>query len=202
VGDSGIYSATPAFAAGLQAAGWRVVETAFPGIGLTDRGDTFRAQWAADAREYHVDLTIAEIGGWDAGWIQQHGVAAYAKVVETTIGAFTAGGGKVLWLSELPGNSVPERAAIDAIFAATARRDPRAVAYLDVQSSLRGPGGGWPRVVNGLVLRQSDGWHLCQDGAVFVARTTLDDLGLYRPGWEEGAWRADPRYTTQEGCPT
>ncbi|HEY3834290.1 MAG TPA: hypothetical protein VGO03_18510 [Acidimicrobiia bacterium] len=196
VGDSGIFSGTPAFAAGLQAAGWGVVETAFPGIGLTSRGQNFRAQWAADARKDHVNLTIAEVGGWDAQWLQQHGVAAYTKVVEATIAAFTAGGGKVLWLSELPGSSVPERGTLDTIFASTARRYPGVVAYLDIQSALRGPGGGWPRVVNGLVLRQTDGWHLCQDGAVFVARMTLEHLGLYRPGWEEGAWRADPRYVT------
>ena len=200
VGDSGMFSGTPAFAAGLQAAGWGVVETAFPGIGLTSRGQNFRAQWAADARQDHVDLTIAMLGGWDAVWLQQHGVAAYTKVVESTVAAFTAGGGKVLWLSELPGSSVPERGTLDAIFASMARRYPGTVAYLDIQSSLRGPGGGWPRVVNGLVLRQPDGWHLCQDGSVFVARMTLEDLGLYRPGWEEGAWRTDPRYLTNS-CP-
>ena len=35
VGDSGMFSATPAFSAALDAAGWRVVETAYPGIGLS-----------------------------------------------------------------------------------------------------------------------------------------------------------------------
>ena len=130
---------------------------------------TCSAAVGRDARQYHVDLTIAMLGGWDAVWLQQHGVAAYTRVVESTIRAFTAGGGKVLWLSELPGSSVPERGTLDAIFASMARRYPGTVAYLDIQSSLRGPGGGMAAAVNGLVLRQPDGWHLCQDGSVFVA---------------------------------
>ena len=35
VGDSGMFSAGPAMSAGLRSAGWRVVETEYPGLGLT-----------------------------------------------------------------------------------------------------------------------------------------------------------------------
>jgi hypothetical protein len=68
VGDSGMYSAGPALSAGLRQAGWRVVETEYPGMGLTRPSEMPRV-WAENARNYHVDLTIVMIGLWDADWV-------------------------------------------------------------------------------------------------------------------------------------
>ena len=67
---------------------------------------------------------------------------------------------------------------------------------------MRAPDGTTPRVVGGRVLRQLDGWHLCQDGAVAITHAALTHLGLDSTGWESGAWRTDARYQPEnEGCP-
>jgi hypothetical protein len=192
VGDSGMYSATPAFAAGLTAAGWRAVETAYPGMGLTNLPGVMLG-WQTTARQYRVDLTIAMIGSWDVAWERTHGAAAYRAVVDQAVSAYTAAGGKVLWLSILPGGATDDR-PLDAFYAALPARYPGVVAYLDIQSALRAPSGGWPRIVDGRALRGRDGWHLCQDGAAAVADMALEYVGLERPGWETGPWRNNPAY--------
>jgi len=193
VGDSGMYSGAPAFVAALQTAGWRVVQTAYPGIGLTTPGESMRQSWADNARRYHVDLTIVMLGGWDVGWEQAHGAGAYRSAINETVAAFTGAGGKVLWLSILPGGLTDDR-YLDRFYAALPARYPGTVDYLDIQSALRAPTGGWPRVVNGHALRGRDGWHLCQDGAAAVTHLALARVGLDRPGWDAAPWRNDPRY--------
>jgi peptidoglycan/LPS O-acetylase OafA/YrhL len=192
VGDSGMYSANPAFVAGLQAAGWRVIGTSFPGIGLTNPPDEI-AHLRSTALEYRVNLTIVMIGGWDADWENAYGAAAYRAVVDQAVGAYTAAGGKVLWLSILPGGATDNR-PLDRFYAAVPARYPGVVEYLDIQSALRGPEGGYPRTVGDLVLRGRDGWHLCQDGAAAVAQMALRQVGLERPGWEMGSWRNNLGY--------
>ena len=192
VGDSGMYSATPALAAGLAAAGWRVVETAYPGVGLTNPAGVI-PRWQNTTRQYHVDLTIVMLGSWDIPWERTHGAAAYRAVVDQAVSAYTDTGGKVLWLSILPGGATDDR-PLDRFYAALPAHDPGIVEYLDIQSALRAPGGGWPRTVDGRVLRGRDGWHLCQDGAAAVAQLALEHLGLQRPGWETGPWRSNPGY--------
>jgi peptidoglycan/LPS O-acetylase OafA/YrhL/lysophospholipase L1-like esterase len=192
VGDSGMYSATPAFAAGLAAAGWRVVETAYPGVGLTNPPGLI-TRWRNTVREYRADLTIVMLGAWDIPWERVHGAAAYRTIVDQAVGAYTAAGGKVLWLSILP-DATTDNWPLDRFYAALPARYPGVVEYLDIQSALRAPGGGWPRTVDGRVLRGRDGWHLCQDGAAAVAQMALEQVGLQRPGWETGTWRNDPGY--------
>ena len=201
VGDSGMFSATPAFAAGLDAAGWRVVETAYPGIGLSRLTDQLQQEWSTSARQYHVDLTIVMLGSWDLAWEQEHGASAYRGLIDRSVASFRSGGGKVLWLSALPGGE-SDAGALDKYYAELEQRYPGVVDYFDVRSALAAPDGGWPRVVNGRVLRQLDGWHLCQDGADTVATAALDHVGLGAPGWQTGDWRADGRYEpANEGCP-
>jgi lysophospholipase L1-like esterase len=196
VGDSGMYSANPAFVAGLQAAGWRVIGTSFPGVGLTNPPGEI-ARWAGTAREYRVDLTIVMIGGWDVGWENAHGAAVYRAVVDQAVHAFASAGGKILWLSILPAGTTDDR-QLDRFYAALPARDPGIVEYLDIQSALRAPGGGWPRIVDDRVLRGRDGWHLCPDGAAALAQMALARVGLQRPGWDTGSWRNDPGYRPPE----
>ena len=202
VGDSGMFSATPAFSAGLDAAGWRVVETAYPGIGLTRLTDQLEQEWSTAARQYHVDLTIVMLGSWDLAWEQEHGAGAYRALIERSLASFRSGGGKVLWLSALPGGE-SDADALDRYYSELQQRYPGVVDYLDVRSVLAAPDGSWPRVVNGRVLRQLDGWHLCQDGADVVATTALDHVGLGTSTWHAGSWRTDGRYApANEGCPS
>jgi len=195
VGDSGMTTATPAFTAALQAAGWRVVQTAFPGEGLT-RPDDVRTRWAASARQYHVDLTIVMIGGWDVGWVDQHGAAAYRAVVADAYNAYTAGGGKVLWLSIMPGGASadsPDR-GLDHYYQAIVQQHPGSAEYLEVAPALEAPTGGWPQFVNGQRYRMRDGWHLCPSGAAALVHFTLARIGLDRGGWDAGSWRASADY--------
>jgi hypothetical protein len=201
VGDSGMYSASPAFTAGLDAAGWQVVETAYPGIGLSRLTEQLQHEWSTAATQYHVDLTIVMLGSWDVAWEQEHGAGAYRDLVEESLAAFRAGGGKVLWLSALPGGD-PDARALDHFYADLEERHPGVVDYLDIESVLRGADDDWPRVVDGKVLRQLDGWHLCQDGADAVASAALSHVGLTSPDWHAGEWRSDGRYEPDnEGCP-
>jgi len=197
VGDSGMLSASPAMSAGLRHAGWEVVETAYPGMGLTQPEDAVD-RWADAARGYGVDLAIVMIGGWDVGWVHSHGEGAYATRIDAAVAAFTAAGGKVLWLSVLPGGDDDDR-ELEHVFAAAADRHRGVVEYLDVERALRAPEGGWPPVVDGRRLRGPDGWHLCPDGAAAVAHFVLGHLGLDGPGWDDGPWRADPGYHDPPG---
>lgn len=187
VGDSGMYSAQPAFTAALSAAGWRVVQTAYPGVGLTNPPGEI-AHWATTVEQYHPDLTIVMVGSWDLTWETTHGPAAFRGLVNQAVGAFTATGGKVLWLSILPGGVGDDR-SLDHFFAELPARDPGVVEYLDIQAALRAPGGGWPRVVDGRALRGRDGWHLCPDGAAAVTHLALAHIGLDRGTWDQGGWR-------------
>ena len=66
--------------------------------------------------------------------------------------------------------------------------------YLDIESALRAPEGGWPQIVDGRRLRGPDGWHLCPDGAAALTHLTLAHVGLDRPGWDAGDWRVEARY--------
>ena len=197
VGDSGMYDATPALARGLSAAGWRVVETAFPAEGLT-RPSTLLDDLAGRARYYHVDLTIVMIGIWDIPWLATHSAASYRGVLDASIAAFAANGGKVEWLSTLPGGG-HNLTGLDAMFREIPSRHPAQVEYVNIQPVLRAPDGTYPLAVGGHLLRKPDGWHLCPDGAAAIAHVALDRLGLDRTAWDSGRWRFDARYNDPPG---
>jgi lysophospholipase L1-like esterase len=177
------------------------VETAYPGVGLTRLDGQLQHEWAQSAAEYHVDLTIVMLGAWDLAWEQEHGAAAYRALIERSLASFSRAHGKVLWLAALPGGGKQDR-TLDPFYAALPAQHPGQVEYLDIAPAMQAPDGSTPRVVGGRVLRQLDGWHLCQDGAVAIAHAALGRLGLDSTGWEPGPWRGDARYRpASEGCP-
>jgi hypothetical protein len=196
VGDSGMFDEAPALTAGFARAGWRVVSTAFPGIGLTRDGMV--DQLGRAAAQYRPDLTVVMLGSWDIDWIAAHGAGAYRSVLDDAVRRFTEPGGRVLWLSMLPGGPTPTR-PVDRYYAELPSRYPRQVDYLDIAAPLRAPDGGWPRVVGGKLLRKPDGWHVCPDGAAAVAHRVLTHEALDRPGWDAGDWRNDTRYDDPHG---
>lgn len=197
VGDSGMASGAPALVAGFRTAGWNVVDTAFPGKGLT-RPDGAIQDWADTARRYGADLSVVMIGGWDVPFVEQYGEAAYRAVVERAVAAFTASGGKVLWLSTMPAGRDDDR-PLDHFYAALPEQHPGVVDFLEIESWLRAPDGTWPQIVGGQRFRGPDGWHLCPEGAVALSRAALSHLGLDRGGWEQGDWRLDPDYHRPPG---
>jgi peptidoglycan/LPS O-acetylase OafA/YrhL len=197
VGDSGMYDATPALAAGLRRAGYRVVEFAFPGAGLTQPAGV-RSAWAAATRTYNVDLTIVMLGRWDADWIDAHGHAAYRAVIDDAVLGLAGSGGRVLWLSELPGG-LGTATKVNPFYVGLPARDRGVVDYLDIAPVLRARNGDAGRVVDGRLLRKPDEWHLCPDGAAAVAHAVLQRVGVDNPAWDGGSWRADARYDDPHG---
>ena len=198
VGDSGMFSAGPAMSAGLRHAGWQVVETEYPGMGLTRPAD-MRRVWADNARRHHVDLTIVMIGLWDEDWVASHGDAAYRAVVDDSIAAFTSSGGRVLWLSVIRGGA-NDHPTTDHFYREAAKRHPDVVEYLDIGPALRNRDGEWPQILGGRRLRQTDGWHLCPDGAAALTHFVLDHEGLDGEGWDPGPWRTNHRYDLIHAC--
>jgi peptidoglycan/LPS O-acetylase OafA/YrhL len=199
VGDSGMFSAGPAMSAALRQAGWRVVETEYPGMGLT-RPTNMPQILRDDARQYHVDLTIVMIGLWDASWVDAHGDSAYRAVLDDSIAAMTSAGGKVLWLSIMRGGA-NDNPTINRFYRDLPVRHRGVVDYLDVDPALAATSGGSPQMVAGHRLRQTDGWHLCPDGAAAFTHYVLKAVGLDRDGWDLGSWRANPRYDMTRACP-
>ena len=196
VGDSGMYDAAPALAAGLGAAGSEVVSVAYAGEGLT-RPAGVRDQWARAVDQYRPDLVVVMLGGWDGDYIVNNGDDAYRAQVDATVTMLTRFGAHVLWLAELPGGT--RQGDPDRFFAALPPRYPGVVDFVDLQSSLADATGAHPRVVNGQLFRKPDGWHLCPAGAAAFASALIDHLRLSAPEWQNGDWRADARYDDPPG---
>jgi hypothetical protein len=208
VGDSGMYDVTPALTAGFTVLGTRVVSTAFAGEGLT-RPAGVRDGWASTVDEFQPDLVLVMLGPWDLDFLESNGDDAYRAEVDATVALLTADGAHILWLSVLPGQAVLPGTTVGVsdlgaqFFAPLPARYPGTVDYLDITASLKAGDGTTPRAIDGHLLRKPDGWHLCPDGAAAVAHAVLSHLGLDRPDWTAGAWRADPRYDDPHGgCPS
>jgi peptidoglycan/LPS O-acetylase OafA/YrhL len=206
IGDSGMYDATPALSAGLTLVGAKVIGTAYPGEGLTQPAGV-RDMWAEWVRRERPDLVVVMLGAWDTDFVATNGDEAYRQVVDETVGLFTAGGARVLWLSELPGRAALPGAIVDAgeqnrFYHVLPGRYPDVVEYLDITRPLLAADGTAPRALDGHLLRKPDGWHLCPDGAAAVAHAVLSHLGLDDPAWDGDLWRADARYDNPlGGCP-
>lgn len=136
VGDSSMYDTTPALAAAFNAAGWRVVDASYPGIGITKPGARLRAMWGRTVRDNDADLVVVMLGSWDIDWVRSHGDDAYRQQLDEAVVALTSSGTRVLWLSMLPGGLTADR-PVDRFFEELPRRYPT-VAYLDIEAALRG----------------------------------------------------------------
>jgi peptidoglycan/LPS O-acetylase OafA/YrhL len=196
IGDSGMVDESPALSAGLAAAGWRVVMGAYPGEGATNT--KIRALWASQVVQYRPELTIAMLGEWDISSFKNSD-APYWSDLADTVTKLTAYGGKVLWLSMLPGGTTPNDRAPDRFYEQLPTRYPGLVDYYDIQSSLAAANGTWPRVVNGQLYRKPDDWHLCQAGAASLAHDVLGHLGIDSQYWDNGPWQYSPHYNDPPG---
>jgi hypothetical protein len=92
----------------------------------------------------------------------------------------------------------------------TAQQHPGVAAYADPAQILDAADGTSPRWLADasghlILARKPDRWHLCPDGSVLMARFVAAQTSMLgwspaaRPGWEQGAWRNDPRYNDPPG---
>jgi peptidoglycan/LPS O-acetylase OafA/YrhL len=210
VGDSSMSDLQPALGAAYQATGTtRVVYAASPGFGLTRDGIEWRKDWAELIEANRPDIVFVMLGGWDIGWMDKNGTAAYDAVVDEAIGVLTARGAKIEWLAMLPGGATPTR-PVDPVYQAAAARHPAAVDYYDPERVLRTAAGEvYDRVLSDggvrLLVRKPDVWHLCPAGALRVAGAVMARVtatGWAAPevaGWEPGAWRGEDAYNDPVG---
>jgi hypothetical protein len=208
VGDSGTYDAAPGIGALYRAMGTPTfVDASFPGFGLTRNPAGWQEDFTKHVDQEDVRLTIVMLGGWDAGFVKDRGSAAYLDLLDQAVAIFTRRGGKVLWLGMMP---VSDSSVMDAIYRTLATRHPGVVAYGDIGPALRGADGTYPRWLpdgegSYVLARKPDGWHVCPDGAVRIARAVAELTAAqgWSPqpvgGWESGAWRAEPRYDDPKG---
>jgi len=215
IGDSGMFDASPAIEALYRALGTTtVVNVAFPGVGFTNFSG-WRTAWPGLVATSRPQLIVAMIGGWDFGYVQAHGGAAYEAVLNSATAILTAAGGRILWLGMPPPTKPANLAStLDPLLQLSAARHPGIAAYADpatVLTALNGTTPRWlPDATGHLVLvRKPDDWHFCPDGAVRVADfigAVVAQLGwgpAPRPGWENGSWWADHRYNDPPGsCDT
>jgi peptidoglycan/LPS O-acetylase OafA/YrhL len=211
LGDSGTVDATPAISAVFKAAGaTTVIAGAGPGFGLSNPVFTWRQSWTQLMAEHHPDLVIMMLGGWDIDYLKNSGDAAYIAMVDEAVTILTTGNTHLLWLSMLPGGTTPDRPP-DRIYQQLPARYPGRVQYADIESSLRGPNGDWPRAVTAadgsrVLWRKPDSWHLCPEGAerlaaaINVAAAT-DQWADAAPvgSWEDGSWRSSALYDDPKG---
>jgi peptidoglycan/LPS O-acetylase OafA/YrhL len=210
VGDSGTYDAAPGIGAVYQAMGTPTfVDATFPGFGLTQDPTAWQKDFTKHVTEQDVQLTIVMLGGWDAWYVEDRGEEAYLRLLDQAVDIFTRRGGKVLWLGLMPES---DGTVMNAVFRTLASRHPGVVAYGDVAAALQGPGGSYPRWLRDddgsyILARKPDGWHVCPDGAVRIARAIAEmtEEQGWTPalptGWETGDWRTAARYDDpKDGC--
>jgi peptidoglycan/LPS O-acetylase OafA/YrhL/lysophospholipase L1-like esterase len=209
IGDSGGMDVAPALAAAMEATGsTRFIFGSGPGFGLTVGID-----WRKDFREVierdTPDVAVVMAGGWDAKFLIKNGKAEYEKIVDEAISLLSDNGIKVLLLPIMPGGKF-DVTTTNQIFAEVAARHPGMVDNPSVDSALAAPDGSIPRYwidTDGTVhlLRKTDGWHLCQEGARNLASlivTRLTELGWSTPvisDWEDGAWQEAFQYDDPVG---
>ncbi len=205
VGDSGTFDAAPALSAAFASAGSPYsLETAFPGIGLTNGVLDWRTTWPEFFADHPIGLVIVMLGGWDLEYLQMNGPDAYGAVVDEAIGTIEANGAKVLWLSVLPGGSQPDT-ELNAVYEAAADRHPGVVEYLDVAPVFQVLDGSFPREVGNTLYRKPDGWHLCPAGAAALASFVIDhttSLNWSAPAgvdWFTDPWSTETRYDDPPG---
>jgi hypothetical protein len=201
VGDSGMVDLAPALEASFAAAGvGRVVNSAWPGFGLTRSQFAWRDEWRRVVATERPSIVVVMLGGWDLRYIDEHGTGAYGRLVEEALEVLMADGARVEWLAMLPGGGsyLP---IVNAVYAGLSAY-PGAVDFYDAQGPLRSPDGSFLRTVptleGDLLVRKPDHWHFCPDGAALVAaavHTHLTELGWLpaaTPGWQSGPWRDRP----------
>lgn len=214
-GNSILFDAEPAIRAALGASPF------FPhtigGFGLSVQPEVWQGVFGNDVGADKPAVVVVLMGNRDFEAAIGDPLG-YQSTVDQAVRLVTASGTRVLWLGlpPLPPSVTDEagRRAVNAIYSALPARFPGLVRYVSLDDVL-GAGGVWARTLptdgtDQLVRKvKPDGTpeeHLCQGGAVRVAeliRSQLADivqLPAAPANWQQGAWRAEPRYNDPVGA--
>jgi hypothetical protein len=217
VGDSVGYDAEPGIVAALTATGAATVAADNRlGFGLTNGALDWRQHWSELVGAEEPGLVVLLLGGWDEGYIETDGLAAYTDLAAEAAEVLTAGGARLLILGypitvSRVTNEPNARRSVEA-FAALPARFPGQVAFQSLDPALSpdgvfvehlpGPDGARERV------RKVDGTHFCPAGAARIGRLVLDAVGPVwslpdpPPAWRSGEWAKDRRFVDPQGaCP-
>ncbi|OWY59946.1 hypothetical protein B7486_71840, partial [cyanobacterium TDX16] len=164
------------------------------------------------------DVLLMMIGTWEGvgvdtrveGWEERY----EANVLAPFVTALAEADVDLVWLGYPPFPPSPEDDRHDQLNGAYASLPERfpSVSYVPAGEAVAAPDGSYLGVVDipgvgPVPLRQSDGRHLCPDGAVLMAEATLAHLQerfevVPVEGWQRAAWRDDPtNFEHPELCP-
>jgi hypothetical protein len=218
-GDSVMRNLAPALKAALGDGGRADVRFILAAVIQND--PTVRITWEEQLRTFRPEIAVMFIGSWETFEIIRHGGvlgdpawrAQYERdILDPWVQFITSGGARVVWV----GNAVAgdpavtdNFAAYDNVLRALPERWPQ-VTFVTSAVALNGSvGPGYHDVVMGddgvpVRTRQTDGLHLCADGAARLAAVVVDALApavVARPGWDSGPWRRDTAIFPPEKCP-
>ena len=221
-GDSVMAGLEPALSAALGAG---EVESDFILTPSVLRDATVRFTWGQRLEEFGPDVIVMLVGTWEAGaavsgvgqsaggledpaW----GESYVTDVLEPWAELLTADGAQVVWVGAPvtadEGNNFVF-AILNAAYRDLAERND-SVHYIESSTILSDDDGQYTHastLPSGEYVRtrQTDGLHLCAQGAIDLAGAVLDEIGVFGelsvpPGWQDGDWRQDQAYPP-EYCP-
>lgn len=221
-GDSVMAGLTPPLESALESAGAGDVRFVLTPSILRDA--TVRFTWQRELEQFNPDVIVMFVGTWELGEVSQgRGQAvgpdspgwreAYdSEVLDPWIEFITGNGAEVIWITTPAVDNVLVNESFvplnEAFEDAAARWDQ--VSFVDGGRILGHPADGYPGgevVLFGTTLRtrQTDGLHLCPDGASLLATEVLavlvDQYDVpVEAAWDDGAWRTSPSFPL-ESCP-
>jgi hypothetical protein len=216
-GNSILYDAEPAIAAALGDG--RFLPHTIGGFGVSVLPDMWRGVFGHDVPADDPAVVVVLLGNRDFSAALAD-PAGYRARLDESVRMLSSRGARVLWLGlpPLPPDPVDEqgRQAVNALFAELPARFPGVVRYVPTDGVLGGPAGTFVRSVpvgdgTATPIRKlkPDGTgeeHLCPDGAVLLAELVRTELTSFLAvpaapaGWQQGPWRAEPRYDDPPGA--
>jgi hypothetical protein len=201
VGDGVMFDAEPA----LQGKLGTVQPRAFFGSGLT-RPEQFdwRVKWPEELELTGAKVVVVLLGVWDARdvTVTVDGVATTYVPGSDALAIFDAAGADVVWLLPMDEPNADKTAKL---------RFVADVIRTVVAKNTLMPDGSPIRVtletqaLVGTRGKKPDGEHLCADGAGVIADAVRDALSRrysFSPRtFVDDSWRANGRYSVDEGCP-
>lgn len=221
-GDSVMAGLEPALSAALGAG---EVDSDFILTPSVLRDATIRFTWGQRLEEFGPDVIVMLVGTWEAGAAASGvgqstggledpawGESYVSDVLQPWADLLTADGAEVVWIGAPvtadEGNNFVF-AILNAAYKDLAESND-GVHYIESSEVLSGDDGGYTHATTlpsgeYVRTRQTDGLHLCAQGAIDLAQAVLDEIGVFGelsvpPGWEQGDWRLNEAYPP-EYCP-